>query len=91
MSKSEGKMKYGTNQENLTLKCANCGKVVSKNGAIEQNYCSNCGAPLSIMAIAEYAENVKDSNREMLAALAGIAKKNNTDSFTKILEIYDRM
>ncbi len=84
-------MKYGTNQENLKLKCANCGKLVSKDGVLEDNYCSNCGAPLSVLAIADYSEIVKDANKELLTVLMDIAKRNNTDSFTKILEVYDRM
>ena len=83
-------MKFGTNQENLTVKCANCGKVISRNGMIDDDYCSNCGAPLTALAIAEYSDILANSNKEMIAAFVEIAKKNDTDSFTKILEIYSR-
>lgn len=84
-------MKFGTEQENLTLRCANCGKVISKNGVLDDNYCSNCGAPLSVSAIADYSENIMASNKDLLNNLVSIAKRNNTDSFTKILETYNRM
>ena len=84
-------MKYGIVQEGLICKCANCGKVISRDGALEQNYCENCGAPLSVIAIADYSENVKNNNLEIIGALVEVAKKNNTDSFTNILEIYKRM
>ena len=84
-------MKYGINQENLKCKCANCGKLISSNGIVGDNYCSNCGAPLSLMAIAEYSETLKAGNKQMLEIFADIAKRNQTDSFVKILEIYNRM
>ena len=84
-------MKFGINQENLTVKCANCGKVISRNGIIDENYCSNCGAPLSALSIADYSEILKDENKAMLNALVEISKKNNTDSFVEILEIYNKM
>ena len=84
-------MKYGTNQEGLALKCANCGKTVSKTGILEKNYCPNCGAPLSILAIAEYSESARAINKEFLTMLTDISSKNKTDSFSKILEIYNRM
>ena len=84
-------MKYGIVQEGLVCKCANCGKVISKDGTLEKNYCEDCGAPLSIFAIADYSEAVKRNNLDMVAALVDVAKKNNTDSFIKILEIYKKM
>ncbi len=83
-------MKLGTKQEGFTTKCANCGRVISKSGVIEDNYCSNCGAPLTALAIAEYSEILSNANKKMVAAFVEIAKKNNTDSFTDILEVYTK-
>ena len=40
-------MKYGIEYDELNIKCANCGNVVSQNGELEGNYCDKCGTPLS--------------------------------------------
>lgn len=84
-------MKYGIVQEGLTCKCSNCGKVVSRDGTLNENYCSNCGTPLSVIAIAEYSDQMKEANKALLTSLVEVAKRNQTDSFLRILEIYKNM
>lgn len=80
-------MKYGIDQNGYVIKCANCKKIVASDGELKQSYCDECGAPLSINAIARYEINLEDTQKDLIDHMQEIAKKNNTDSFSKILKI----
>ena len=81
-------MKYGIEQKQGKLYCANCGEMVSNNDELEKNYCEKCGAPLTISAIADYEEALNDAGLGVLKALKEIAVQNKTDSFLEILKQY---
>ena len=81
-------MKYGIESEGLKLKCANCKKTVSSDGELKTNYCDNCGAPLSVLAIADFEDYKESVRKDMLLALKSIAVQNHTDSFSQILKKY---
>ena len=81
-------MKYGidSNANNQTV-CANCGKVLGELGSI--NYCSDCGAPLTPIAISNYLQEIDNINASFVADLKSIAIKNKTDRLSEILKIYN--
>ena len=83
-------MKYGIEFEGTNLKCANCGHVVSVNGSLEKNYCEECGAPLSPLAIGSFEELKADFKKQLLVTLKDIAVENHTDSFLEILKNYTK-
>lgn len=80
-------MKYGIEQNAYVIKCANCKKIVANDGELKQNYCDECGAPLSMNAIVNYEIQLEDAQRNLIDQMQEIAKKNNTDSFAKILKV----
>ncbi len=80
-------MKYGIEQQGFLLKCSNCQNIVSKNGDLQKNFCEECGAPLSVTAIADYEQQKEETKKLLLNTMKDIAIKNNTDSFTKIIKI----
>ena len=49
-------MKFGLKKTNRGVKCVNCGKYVSKTMEFEDNYCSECGAPLKPESFYMYLE-----------------------------------
>lgn len=81
-------MKYGIEQKQNKLHCANCGFEVSQTQTLEKNFCANCGAPLSVQAIADYEDSLHDAGVGVLKALKDIAVQNKTDSFLEILKQY---
>ena len=81
-------MKYGIESEGLNVKCANCGKVVAKDGVLNVNYCERCGAPLSVMAIGEHEELKENVKKSTILTLKDYADRNKTDSFVEILKQY---
>ena len=81
-------MKYGIEQKQGKLYCANCGKIASESDELEKNYCEKCGAPLTITAIADYEETLNGAGLGVLKALKEIAVQNKTDSFLEILKQY---
>ena len=81
-------MKYGIKNEGLIIKCANCKKQIASDGELKTNYCDNCGAPLSVLAIADFEDYKEVVRKDMLLALKDIAVKNHTDSFLQILKKY---
>ena len=44
-------MRYGIVEEGLDVICVGCNKVLSEDGKIPTNYCSECGNPLTLEAI----------------------------------------
>ncbi len=81
-------MKYGINQNENLIKCANCNEVVSNNGEFTVNFCSKCGAPLSVSAIADFEERKDAVKINLLNELKEIAADNKTDSFLDIVKVY---
>lgn len=77
-------MKYGINQNAIGITCANCGK-----SAEDKKFCENCGAPLTIAAIAEYEENNQKTKEDVINTLKHIAVEHKTDSLSEILKIYN--
>ena len=43
-------MKFGYDERNGNLVCANCGSVVGKNNTLTCEFCYKCGNPISIKA-----------------------------------------
>ena len=83
-------MKYGIEQnENLIFKCANCGEIISNNGELNKNYCSNCGAPLTPIAIADYEDNKVKVRNQVISMLTNIALENKSDSLLEVLKVYN--
>ena len=77
-------MKYGINQHGLDRHCANCNKTVG-----EENYCKNCGAPLTVSAIADFEEHNQFIVDNTIKELKEISKKNKTTSLTEILKTFN--
>ncbi len=80
-------MKYGIEQEGFLLKCANCHNIVSKDGQLNKNFCVECGAPLSVYAIASFEQYKEDTKKTLLKSMEEISIKYHTDSFAKIITI----
>ena len=80
-------MRFGIEEVNGKIYCANCKKVVLKNN-MSENFCSNCSAPLTQSAIEQYNENVALVRRDIIRNLNKIAKENKTDSLEKVLDEY---
>lgn len=78
-------MKYGTINSEQGLSCANCNSTIARDGILRQNYCKNCGAPLSVEAIADYERHNDEIKKMLFQSLQNISIKNNTDSFAEIL------
>lgn len=83
-------MKYGIDSEELNVKCANCGYVVSKDGVLNTNFCSNCGAPLSVYAIGDFEEMKQNICKGVLVNLKECANQNHTDSLVEVLKLYTK-
>ena len=81
-------MKYGISiSEQGHYKCANCGQSVNDINTF--NYCSNCGAPLSPTAIANYIDSFDNERLLLINDLKSIAIENKTDRLSEILKIYN--
>ena len=83
-------MKYGIESEGLNIKCANCGKVVAKDGDLTSNYCDKCGAPLSVQAIANFEELKQNISKSVLINLKEYANQYHTDSLNEVLKQYTK-
>ena len=81
-------MKFGIENEGLTIKCANCKMLVSKDGELNVNYCSNCGAPLSVSGIADFEAFKEETTKSTLLVLKDIATREKTDSFVAVMREY---
>lgn len=78
-------MKYGLENINSKTVCANCGSEVS---IYDDDFCRACGAPLSPNAIANFLDEIDKINQSLIEDLKSIAKENNTDKFSEIIEVY---
>lgn len=81
-------MKYGIENEGEKVLCANCKKVID-GGELNQNYCLNCGAPLSPMAIGEFEEMLSNYSNQVITQLKKIAVTNKTDKFSQIISVFE--
>ena len=81
-------MKYGIIQKGDAICCANCDRTVTSADHLDKHYCEECGAPLSVEAIAEYQENMQNERTRILTILKDIAVEKHTDSFLEILKQY---
>ena len=83
-------MKYGIESEGLEIKCANCGSVVAKDGVLQTDYCSKCGAPLSLSAIGDFEELKQNISKSVLINLKEYANQYHTDSLIEVLKQYTK-
>jgi predicted amidophosphoribosyltransferase len=83
-------MKYGIESEGLKLKCGNCKNIIATDGELKTNYCDKCGAPLSVLAIADFEELKDNIRKSTVLTLKDYADKNHTDSFVEILKQYSK-
>ena len=83
-------MKYGIESEGLNIKCANCGTVVAEDGVLSANYCHECGAPLSVQAIANFEDLKQNISKSVLINLKEYANMNHTDSLNEVLKQYTK-
>ena len=81
-------MKLGIEEINGKIYCANCKKNVATNGNLPENFCSSCGAPLTIQAIEQYENDINVAKRDIVIELSHLGKKNNTDSLKEVLIKY---
>ena len=61
--------------------------MANANDTLE-DYCSRCGAPLTIQEINENNKNQFETTKEVISKLNEIAEENQTDSFVEILKTY---
>ncbi|MGD9901263.1 MAG: hypothetical protein AB7S44_01855 [Spirochaetales bacterium] len=82
-------MKYGITEKGNLIFCANCGKGLATDGEMKYNYCSRCGAPLSIESIEQKEDEILQIKTDLLDDLKDIAEKLETDSFEAVLTRYE--
>lgn len=44
-------MEYGVKTSGTFVFCANCGRLISKDGTVDANFCFVCGNPLNSVGI----------------------------------------
>ena len=81
-------MKFGIDEVNGKIYCNNCKKVVANANDMLEDYCSRCGAPLTVQGINEFKKNQFENTKEVISKLNEIAEENQTDSFVEILKTY---
>lgn len=77
-------MKYGIEQGSDKTVCANCKHAVSEF----QNYCAECGAPLTPIAIADFEDFKEEVRSALLVDLENIAKERKINTFTDVVKVY---
>ena len=62
-------MKYGIEEKENIVKCANCGRIISKDGNYKDNFCYHCGNPLKLDAIDTKENEIQDIRAEVIESL----------------------
>lgn len=81
-------MRYGIVEEGLDVICVGCNKVLSEDGKIPTNYCSECGNPLTLEAIKNTQKKQRENEKDIFYTLKEISENEKTDSFKKIVKKY---
>lgn len=74
----------GIIEENGKVFCANCKKTVE----INQNFCINCGSPLTSFAIEKENENKKEIERNVIRNINSLAKENPNLNSKELINLY---
>jgi|GEM_PF-3951991 DNA-directed RNA polymerase subunit M/transcription elongation factor TFIIS len=79
-------MNFGIKQLSKNIFCANCGRLITKQGEFDANYCFVCGNPLKAKAIEEKQQEVNEYEKNNMKKLLEISKDLNTDSLKKVID-----
>ena len=79
-------MKFGTETRKNLILCKNCGMIVAKDEELKVNYCSRCGAPLSMHAVEETENRFYEAQKVYADRLVKLASEIQTDSLAEVLK-----